>query len=388
MIGVGTAIADDPSLNCRVQGVGGYGGEGLTGQPQPVVVDPHGRWQLTSKTKILNLAREGRGKAPWILTLQTPSVENVKLLEQVGGCYIVLNTPTSTSEKPTMAWLDMLQAVKDRGVESIMIEGGGVIINSLLAADNADLIDSVIVTIAPTWLGLFENDKDIRIVRDFSYERGVGGTTAMLLYPTDLLAQRERLDDGVANRIFKKHLPCDDVLDRTLIDNGTNQNARNPAAYKLSAGDNDYPQEACGHCGKEKSDDGAPCHPCSQCGHRHYCSRKCELAHRPKHKLVCDDPFYKVVSNLVAKSQNQARDADSDMRSGSDVGQARLSGSSTPATKFPDGPLTCGNCDASSTEQQPLSMCQKCRRQYYCIKKCQKAHWSSHKKLCLARTMI
>ncbi|KEQ96469.1 hypothetical protein AUEXF2481DRAFT_28414 [Aureobasidium subglaciale EXF-2481] len=153
MIGVGTAIADDPSLNCRVQGVGGYGGEGLTGQPQPVVVDPHGRWQLTSKTKILNLAREGRGKAPWILTSQTPSVENVKLLEQVGGCYIVLNTPTSTSEKPTMAWLDMLRAVKDRGVESIMIEGGGVIINSLLAADNADLIDSVIVTIAPTWLG-------------------------------------------------------------------------------------------------------------------------------------------------------------------------------------------------------------------------------------------
>ncbi|KAI5203209.1 hypothetical protein E4T38_05229 [Aureobasidium subglaciale] len=114
-----------------------------------------------------------------------------------------------------------------------------------------------------------------------------------------------------------------------------------------AAGDNDYPQEACGHCGKEKSDDGAPCHPCSQCGHRHYCSRKCELAHRPKHKLVCDDRFYKVVGNLVAKSQNQARDADSDMRSGSDVGQARLSGSSTPATKFPDGPLTCGNCDAS-----------------------------------------
>ncbi|KAI5247584.1 hypothetical protein E4T43_01923 [Aureobasidium subglaciale] len=81
--------------------------------------------------------------------------------------------------------------------------------------------------------GLFENDTDIRIVRDFSHEPGVGGTTAMLLYPTDLLAQRERLDNGVANQIFKKHLPCDDVLDRTFIDNGTNRNARDFAAYKL-----------------------------------------------------------------------------------------------------------------------------------------------------------
>ncbi|KAJ8108835.1 hypothetical protein ONZ43_g6305 [Nemania bipapillata] len=33
-----------------------------------------------------------------------------------------------------------------------MIEGGGAVINSLLG-ENADLVDSVIVTIAPVWLG-------------------------------------------------------------------------------------------------------------------------------------------------------------------------------------------------------------------------------------------
>ena len=27
MVGVGTAIADNPSLNCRIRGIGGYGGE-------------------------------------------------------------------------------------------------------------------------------------------------------------------------------------------------------------------------------------------------------------------------------------------------------------------------------------------------------------------------
>jgi len=152
MVGVGTAIADNPSLNCRIQGVGGYGAEGLTGQPRPVVVDPQGRWQLTSETKILNLARQGRGKAPWIVTSKTPSAENKKSLEQAGGCYIVLE-PQVSENKTSIAWLDILKTIKERGIESIMIEGGGVIINSLLSVENADLINSVIVTIAPTWLG-------------------------------------------------------------------------------------------------------------------------------------------------------------------------------------------------------------------------------------------
>lgn len=34
-----------------------------------------------------------------------------------------------------------------------MVEGGGEVINSLLSPENTELIDSVIVTIAPTWLG-------------------------------------------------------------------------------------------------------------------------------------------------------------------------------------------------------------------------------------------
>ena len=34
-----------------------------------------------------------------------------------------------------------------------MIEGGADIINSILCAPDCDLVDSVIVTIAPTWLG-------------------------------------------------------------------------------------------------------------------------------------------------------------------------------------------------------------------------------------------
>ncbi|EHK99335.1 putative 5-amino-6-(5-phosphoribosylamino)uracil reductase [Glarea lozoyensis 74030] len=49
LIGVGTAVADNPSLNCRIEGVGGYGGEGLEGQPRPIVLDPRARWEVNDR---------------------------------------------------------------------------------------------------------------------------------------------------------------------------------------------------------------------------------------------------------------------------------------------------------------------------------------------------
>ena len=49
------------------------------------------------------------------------------------------------------------------------------------------------------------------------------------------------------------------------------------------AGDNEYPQNACGNCGRKKAQNGSPCRPCSLCGQRRYCSRKwyaCSLSRR------------------------------------------------------------------------------------------------------------
>lgn len=147
LVGVGTAIADNPSLNCRLSGVGGYGGEALVGQPRPIVIDPHGRWQLGPETKILSLAKQGRGRAPWVVTSSKPDSEKVRLLEDVGGKFIVL------PEKPQFEWRDILQAIRAEGIKSIMIEGGGAVINRLLSSANVELINSIIVTIAPIWLG-------------------------------------------------------------------------------------------------------------------------------------------------------------------------------------------------------------------------------------------
>ncbi|KAF1940588.1 riboflavin-specific deaminase [Clathrospora elynae] len=149
LVGVGTAIADDPSLNCRMEGVGGYGGEGVVGQPRPVVVDPKGRWEFTAESKVMKLAKEGKGKPPWLVTRAVIDKEKRTLLESVGGKVFQMHSQ-STSSVP---WRDILEELARAGIQSIMVEGGGMVINNLLSVENFNLVDSVIVTIAPIWLG-------------------------------------------------------------------------------------------------------------------------------------------------------------------------------------------------------------------------------------------
>ncbi|KAJ5629526.1 hypothetical protein N7528_003183 [Penicillium herquei] len=153
LIGVGTALADDPGLNCRVAGVGGYGGDGLDGQPRPVVIDPTARWDFSEDSKLFQLCREGRGRAPWIVTvLPEPPADKRTLLEKYGGQFITLNM-SSDDNKHHIDWNDLLLTLRSKGLQSVMIEGGAQVINSLLAPAYMSLINSVIITIAPTWLG-------------------------------------------------------------------------------------------------------------------------------------------------------------------------------------------------------------------------------------------
>lgn len=154
LIGVGTVVADDPSLNCRIAGVGGYGSEGLVGQPRPIVIDPSARWAFTEDSKLFKLCREGRGRPPWIVTALTePPSESKTILERYGGEYITMDIPVSEDGHHKIDWQDLLANLKTKGLRSVMIEGGGQIINSLLAPERQPNIDMVIVTIAPTWLG-------------------------------------------------------------------------------------------------------------------------------------------------------------------------------------------------------------------------------------------
>ncbi|KAK6957785.1 hypothetical protein Daesc_000574 [Daldinia eschscholtzii] len=189
-VGVGTAIADDPGLNCRLAaeappletsptsdtaGVGALlglasistkqsvidetNGTVTTHQPRPIVIDPKLRWDFTSESKVMKLARAGKGLAPYIITaVPNPPEDKKELLQDLGGKFIILNEPQSFgpnvgSDNRRFDWRTILAAVRNEGLQSIMIEGGGEVINSLLSQENSHLIDSVIITIAPTWLG-------------------------------------------------------------------------------------------------------------------------------------------------------------------------------------------------------------------------------------------
>ncbi|KAH7396821.1 5-amino-6-uracil reductase-like protein [Phaeosphaeria sp. MPI-PUGE-AT-0046c] len=151
LIGVGTAIADDPSLNCRIAGVGGYGGQGLDGQPRPVVIDPSGRWHVGAESKVVKLAGAGRGRGVWVVSRKGKvGAERRSVIEGVGGKVLEVG---DKEEEGSIRWTDILDVLAKEGVRSVMIEGGGGVINDLLSQENIELVESVIVTIAPVWLG-------------------------------------------------------------------------------------------------------------------------------------------------------------------------------------------------------------------------------------------
>jgi len=149
LVGVGTAVADDPGLNCRIA-------SSAAASPRPIILDPRARWDPKPTAKVFQLAAAGKGLAPYILygegegMTTGPSPQQLSLLEQHGGKYVPVSVDASTGR---FRWPEVLAAIRREGLESVMVEGGGEVINSLLRAPENELVDSVIVTIAPTWLG-------------------------------------------------------------------------------------------------------------------------------------------------------------------------------------------------------------------------------------------
>jgi 2,5-diamino-6-(ribosylamino)-4(3H)-pyrimidinone 5'-phosphate reductase len=152
LIGVGTALADNPGLNCRLEGAGGFGGLGRMWQPRPVIVDPTGRWDVNPECRMLRTAVEGKGKAPWVVLSPGAQVHPSKLvsLKNHGGAYLRI---IEYNHSWRLRWEAILRTMAAEGIKSVMIEGGGTVLSELLNPEYADFIDSIIVTVAPTYLG-------------------------------------------------------------------------------------------------------------------------------------------------------------------------------------------------------------------------------------------
>lgn len=153
LIGVKTAIADDPGLNCRLAGAGGFGGNHpYAMQPRPIIIDPHARLHIHEDMRLLKGVIEGKARAPWIVVgpgTTLPSTA-VTLLKKWGGEFLQVN---EIHPEYGLDWKALFNIFYNEGIKSIMIEGGGRVLSELLHPRYTDNIDSVVITIAPTFFG-------------------------------------------------------------------------------------------------------------------------------------------------------------------------------------------------------------------------------------------
>ena len=125
---------------------------GWDSQPRPVVIDPGARWLLTPESAVLRAVAEGKGKAPWIIIAPGFAIDpgRLELLKFYGGKYVGL---PEVDKRYRLSWEGIFRALAAEGVRSVMVEGGGVVINELLLPEHRRLVSSVVVTVAPVYLG-------------------------------------------------------------------------------------------------------------------------------------------------------------------------------------------------------------------------------------------
>jgi 2,5-diamino-6-(ribosylamino)-4(3H)-pyrimidinone 5'-phosphate reductase len=148
-------MADNPGLNSRYAIFNDSSAVvGLHRQPRPFVLDPRGKWEPSPEQRIFRLAEQGLGRAPWWILSKGEAArmatyeENQKMLQTIGE----FGGEVLEMEKDK-DWEEILTSMASHGVRSVMIEGGGAIISSLLEKKNQRFVSSVIVTVAPTYLG-------------------------------------------------------------------------------------------------------------------------------------------------------------------------------------------------------------------------------------------
>jgi diaminohydroxyphosphoribosylaminopyrimidine deaminase / 5-amino-6-(5-phosphoribosylamino)uracil reductase len=132
-VGIGTALADDPSLTAR-------GVEGPVRQPARVVFDSRARLPLTS-------ALVQGADAPPVIVVVGPEAppENVSALMRSG-----VDVISTGSVDRTEAIGEALAALGEREIQSVLVEGGAGLAASLLAAN---AVDRVAWFVAPILIG-------------------------------------------------------------------------------------------------------------------------------------------------------------------------------------------------------------------------------------------
>lgn len=131
MVGIGTVLADDPMLNCRIE-------EGVN--PTRIVVDSTLRTPLES-----SLVRTAHEIPTYIVCARPDGAKEAALVAH--GVNVVC-LPDEKHERVDLTWL--CQQIGEWGIDSVLLEGGGTLNGEML---RLGLVDRVQAYIAPKLIG-------------------------------------------------------------------------------------------------------------------------------------------------------------------------------------------------------------------------------------------
>ncbi|KII93624.1 hypothetical protein PLICRDRAFT_102039 [Plicaturopsis crispa FD-325 SS-3] len=162
LIGIGTALNDDPQFNTRhlpplPQDVTDPKRHHL---PRPIILDTHLRFSPTSK--LAKNYASGHGRRPWIITAAPPKdalpnddwAKRKAVLTEAGVTVLEV-----ASVNGRLSISSILTKLREAGIMSLMVEGGARIINAFLSEaalssrGGTSIVDTLIVTVAPVFVG-------------------------------------------------------------------------------------------------------------------------------------------------------------------------------------------------------------------------------------------
>jgi diaminohydroxyphosphoribosylaminopyrimidine deaminase/5-amino-6-(5-phosphoribosylamino)uracil reductase len=136
LAGIGTVLADDPLLTCRLPGMEAR-------SPVRVVLDRALRIPGTSR-----LVHSARQTQLWVMT---SSLADAPAAMKLGGAGAqVIRVATTTTPPPGLDLLAVLHALSEKGITRLLVEGGARVASSFVAAD---LVDEVRLLRGPDAVG-------------------------------------------------------------------------------------------------------------------------------------------------------------------------------------------------------------------------------------------
>ncbi|KIO22479.1 hypothetical protein M407DRAFT_245132 [Tulasnella calospora MUT 4182] len=148
LVGIGTALNDDPQLNTRRLPVRAE----PYPQPIPIILDSQLRFR--SNCKLVGNYGSGNGRQPWVLCSEEADPKKRESLENAGVKIVPVKSNPQTGK---LDLDDVLSILRKLGVKSLMVEGGQQVISSFLSHKSSSTgksaVDSIIVTVAPTYVG-------------------------------------------------------------------------------------------------------------------------------------------------------------------------------------------------------------------------------------------